>query len=191
VVSGQTQTVALSSAEGATDDLSGTVGGEATLKLVRIISVVALTGVLTAQLEARNGSTAIGLMLGDPTGFSWKLGLDNGNAVAGVIGFSPNDRFRVHADYLWHSFPFKDRNVAFTYGLGGAVGFGSPNHASAGKALYSSDESPGFGIRIPLGLVFYIPRSPVELVVETAPLMVFAPTSGIGLDFGIGARIAI
>jgi hypothetical protein len=44
-------------------------------------------------------------------------------------------------------------------------------------------------VRIPLGLTYFIPRSPVELLVEVAPLLVIAPSSGTGLDGGIGARI--
>lgn len=47
---------------------------------------------------------------------------------------------------------------------------------------------PAFGIRIPLGINYMIPRSPVKLTLELAPLVVISPGGGFGFDGGLAVR---
>lgn len=132
-----------------------------------------------------------GFILGEPTGLSWKYRIDHLHALDGAIGFSPFDRFRIHVDYLWLSRPFRDPNFALHYGIGAAVGFGNTTEAvftRHGDGYVVQSTSLGFGVRVPFGVDYAIPRSPVELFLEIAPLVIVTPAGGIGIDFGLGVR---
>ena len=131
----------------------------------------------------------LGFIIGDPTGFSWKYKM-NGNALDGGVGFSPFDRFRVHADYLWISHPFNEQQLSLTYGVGAAAGFGRTEYfVSRDRHVYfTRDISTGVGIRGPVGLNYMIPRSPVELTLELAPILILSPDSGLGFDGGLAVR---
>lgn len=135
------------------------------------------------------GRFGFGFILGEPTGLSWKYRMDRANALDGAIGFSPYDRFRVHVDYLWNARPFSDPNFSLHYGLGAAFGFGRTEYvARKGKDYFIRSQDLGFGLRAPFGIDYLIPRSPVELFFELAPIFIFAPGTGVGIDFGLGVR---
>ena len=136
------------------------------------------------------GKFGAGFVFGDPTGISWKYRINRTNAVDGAIGFSPFDRFRMHADYLWHSYPFHNENLALHYGMGAAIGFGRTEYyvVRGRNALLFRDDEPGFAARGVFGLTYQIPRSPLETFVEVAPLFIFTSPAGLGLDAGLGLR---
>lgn len=134
------------------------------------------------------GSFGLGLILGDPTGVSWKYHFHDRNAIDGAIGFSPFDRMRIHVDYLWITRPFNEHNLSLSYGVGGVLGFGA-RHLVGGRGgfgYFTHDAS--VAARIPVGLTYAIPRSPVELGIELAPLVIFGPVGGLGMDGGIFVR---
>jgi hypothetical protein len=159
----------------------------------------ALSGVLLAVLlcvlglgEGRaQGQFGFGFIFGEPTGVAWKYRLSHVNAIDGAIGFSPDDRFRMHVDYLWQSYPFNDQRLALHYGVGGAVGFGRTEYIAFrdGDAFVLRNQDFGFGARTVIGLTYMIPRSPVDLFLEAAPLFVLTPDPGMGVDVGLGVRV--
>jgi hypothetical protein len=134
------------------------------------------------------GSFGIGLIIGEPTGFSWKYKASSQNALDGAIGFSPADRFRAHIDYLWVARPFSDGNLTLTYGVGGVVGFGDRDVVERRGGFAYFNREVGFAARVPVGLNYMIPRSPVELGLEVAPLLILAPDGGLGIDGGFLVR---
>lgn len=149
-----------------------------------LVLLVTTPAVLKAQ-----GRFGFGFIVGDPTGFSWNYKMGQ-NALDGGVGFSPFDRFRVHVDYLWVAHPFNEQHLSLTYGVGGAVGFGRTEYlVSDDRYVYfSRDVATGVGIRGPVGLHYMIPRSPVELTLELAPILILAPDSGFGFDGGLAIR---
>jgi len=141
------------------------------------------------QAASAQGNFGVGFVFGEPTGISWKVRIFPNNAIDGAFGFSPSDRFRMHVDYLWETHPFTERNAHLYYGLGGAVGFGRTEYVRSGRFLIFTDSGDGdFGIRVPVGVDYFIPKSPVEIFLEVSPVLVLTPTSGLGIDGGIGAR---
>ena len=142
----------------------------------------------TAQAQGRFG---FGVIFGDPTGLAWNYRVDHEHSVDGALGFSPFDRFRTHIDYLWRSYPFDEQQLALHYGLGGAIAFGRSGFfiVERGENVFASSENTGIGARVVVGLTYDVPRSPVDLFVEVAPVFVLAPGAGMDLDAGIGARI--
>lgn len=160
-------------------------------RLMARLTIAAILLCFVGGTGVAHGNFGVGFILGDPSGISWKYKMNQTNSLAGVVGFSPYDRFRIHVDYLWHASSFEEPGLQLYYGVGGAIGFGRTEYvAGRGKYLYfSSTESAGFGMRGVIGVGYEIPRSPVELMVEAAPIIVIAPASGIGVDAGVGVRV--
>lgn len=158
------------------------------MKRLLLVSLFALLVIPTGFLQAQ-GRFGFGLVLGEPTGLSWKYRLNRENAIDGVLGFSPSDRFRIHADYLWSSHPFVDPSFSLHYGVGAALGFASSTYFTSRDGYFVRTVDLGFAARVPVGIDYSIPRSPVELYFELAPLVIVAPSAGIGIDAGIGVRV--
>ncbi len=158
--------------------------------LVRVVLLLAVSLLLAGTARAQ-GRFGFGVIFGDPTGLAWNYRLDHEHSVDGALGFTPFDRFRMHVDYLWRSYPFEERHLSLHYGLGGAVAFGRSGFfiVEHGEDVLVTNENTGFGARAVVGLTYDIPRSPVDLFVEVAPIFVLAPGAGIDLEAGIGARI--
>ena len=157
-----------------------------------LVPALLMIVLLCAARDVRaQGSFGFGLVIGEPTGLAWKYKINHLNAVDGAIGFSPFDRFRTHIDYLWRSYPFDEQHLALHYGLGGAIAFGRSGFfiVERGDHVFESSENTGIGARVVVGLTYDVPRSPVDLFVEVAPVFVLAPGAGMDLDAGIGARI--
>lgn len=59
-----------------------------------------------AAAQDANEGLGIGLMVGEPTGFSLKYWTSESNALDGGLAWSlgPNDGLYVHGDYLWHNY---------------------------------------------------------------------------------------
>ena len=159
-------------------------------RLVLLCCLILLTiGTTSSQTPGKFG---VGVAFGEPTGFAWKYRINQSNAVDGAIGFSPYDRYRIHVDYLWQSRPFKEPQLALHYGVGVALGFGRTEYFVVERSnrihYFLRDQEMGFAVRIPFGLSYMIPRSPLDIFVEVAPLMIFAPGTGVGMDASLGAR---
>ncbi|MBI1807688.1 MAG: DUF3996 domain-containing protein [Ignavibacteria bacterium] len=136
------------------------------------------------------GKFGAGFVFGEPTGFAWKYRLSQNNALDGALGFSPFDRYRLHVDYLWQAYPFHEQRLSLHYGVGAVIGFGRTQYVvvNGRYSYFLRDQEMGFAARVPVGLSYEIPRSPIDLFVEVAPLMIFAPGTGVGIDAGLGVR---
>jgi hypothetical protein len=145
--------------------------------------------VASGVAQTREGF-GVGFILGEPTGLSWKYGISRTNALDGAIGFAPGDRFRIHVDYLWEAHPFTEPALSLHYGLGGAIGFGQTWFVEHGHhdGYWVTRQDLGLALRVPFGIDYAIPRAPVELFFELAPLLILAPDAGAGVDVGIGVR---
>lgn len=156
---------------------------------IRGAVLVLLLFLTCLQLQAQ-GRFGFGVVFGEPTGIAMKYRIGNANAVDGAIGFSPYDRFRIHGDYLWQSYPFQTPNLALHYGIGAAFGFGRAaiiySRPDGGYFLRRVDL--GFGVRTVIGLTYAVARSPVDVFLEFAPIFIFAPGPDVGFDIGLGAR---
>ncbi len=144
---------------------------------------------LSACIAQAQGRLGVGVIFGEPTGVSWKYKMDAEHALDGGIGLTPFDRFRIHVDYLWQSYPFQEEHLALHYGPGIALGFSETVLQRDDRSFLVTNDGTGFGIRAVLGMTYNIPRSPVDLFLEVAPVFVLAPDAGIGFDAGFGARV--
>jgi hypothetical protein len=151
---------------------------------------VGLCCLVHSAIQAQ-GRLGFGFIFGEPTGIAWKYRINHVNAVDGAIGFSPFDQFRMHIDYLWQSYPFAEQNLALHYGVGSAFGFGRTEYLVLRRGSYVlSTQELGFGARAVVGLTYTVPKSPVDVFLEVAPVFILSPNPpGMGFDVGLGARI--
>lgn len=150
-----------------------------TRRIVPLLILLALAaGTLTTPARAQRDGFGLGLILGEPTGFAFKGWIDSRSAVDGALAWSflHSTSFHVHADYLIHTEkPTKREDMPVYYGIGGRIKAGG----RGGDRI---------GIRVVGGLAYYIPDSPIDIFVELAPILDFAPSTDFQVNGGIGAR---
>ena len=93
--------------------------------------------------SALSGGFGLGIILGEPTGLSFKQWISGGNAVdaAAAWSFNSPDAFHFHMDYLYHwdAESASDlEGLKFYFGIGGRL-----------KAV---EDDGRIGVRLPIGL---------------------------------------
>lgn len=146
--------------------------------LISILFVLSI-GITTsfAQTSTRSGQLAGGLMLGEPTGLSFKYWNNNRKAIdVGVAwSFEGSDVISLHADYLWHKWLNVDSGrLALYYGIGARTLLDGSNTV--------------LGARIPIGLNYLLQDAPIGLFLEVAPIIDVIPSTDGNAAGGIGAR---
>jgi hypothetical protein len=154
-------------------------------KKITSIGGVLLATMLTAGAAQAQEGMGIGIMVGEPTGVSFKNWLSNTRAIdAGAAWtFSDHSSFQLHGDYLIHDYTvlkptdLRGRMPVY-YGLGGRIKFNS-----------GRDNDTRVGIRIPLGIAYYPAKSSIDLFGEIVPIMDLAPSTRADINVAIGARL--
>ena len=142
---------------------------------------------LAGPAFAANGPLGLGVILGEPTGFSGKYWLDanRDRAIDFGLAWSLSDDvgFHIHGDYLLHNysllrdaFHVTKGKMPLYYGLGARFQLGEGHH---------DDET---GLRIPVGMSYLFADVPVDVFAELAPVVNFIPDTELDLEGGIGAR---
>ena len=129
----------------------------------------------TCLLHAQDKKFGVGIILGEPTGFSLKYWLTGKTALdAGFAwSFVDENAFQIQADYLIHNFNlfnFPEGKLPFYFGIGGRIKF-------------SNDVK--FGIRVPLGIAWIFNDETFDVFFEAVPILDILPET----DFTIGAAI--
>jgi hypothetical protein len=145
----------------------------------RTILIVFCIGLLLAgtQLSAQDKGLGLGVLLGEPTGLSFKYWLAFPMAIDLGAAWSFIDRmsFHLHADLLFHLELFK-------------VPAGRlPLYFGAGARIKISDTFE-LGIRIPAGIDYFIPNIPMDVFLELVPIVDLIPATVFKWNAGIGAR---
>lgn len=148
--------------------------------------VIVLTAILFySNAVAEGGNFGLGIIIGEPTGFSAKLWTGNNTALDGAVAWSfigNNDNnnhnrvLHVHADFLYHNFNLfkvEKGRVPLYYGFGGRIKF---------------QEESRVGIRIPVGLEYIFERNYVDMFLEIVPLFDLTPETEFGINGAIGIR---
>ncbi|MDZ7758465.1 hypothetical protein [Rhodohalobacter sp.] len=152
-----------------------------TLKLTTLSLAFALLlgAISTLDAQSRYSNTELGVILGEPTGISFKGWQSERTAIDAALAwsFGDNGSVHLHADYLRHNWLDVDSgSLAFYYGIGA-------------RALFSDDSK--FGARIPVGLQYLFPETRLSMFFEVAPTLDLIPETSFGVNGGIGVRIFI
>lgn len=146
---------------------------------------VALIAPVSASAATASEPFGIGVILGDPSGLSAKMKMDGAHSMDGALAYSSGRRngLQLHADYLWdraRSWETTQGPLDMYYGLGGRIiTYDDNDHKS----------QVSVGPRGSIGLSFNVFNPNLELFGELAAVLEVAPSMGVDLDAGIGARI--
>ena len=153
----------------------------------KLILLVLLALILEpAPVSAAGGDFGLGVIVGEPTGFTGKLFLSQRNAVDAALAWSLDDNnyMHVHGDYLFHNFfVLEDVEGEFAWylGVGGRI------------VLIDRDDRHGdgddhVGIRFPVGLTYLFENGRFDTFIEIVPIMDVAPETDFDLEGAIGIR---
>ena len=140
---------------------------------------------------AQDHGFGLGVIIGEPTGISAKLWTSSVNAFDFGLGWSiggdrigkyrgyyaGGSRVHFHMDYLWHAFNAIHSSERFPlyYGIGGRINSGAGYDASA-------------AVRGVFGIAWLPHTTPVDVFLELVPSLQLTPSTGFGMDAGLGAR---
>ena len=127
---------------------------------------------------SQNKKIGAGIIVGEPTGFSFKYWLTEKTALdAGLVwSFVDENAFQIQADYLIHNFNLikvSKGKLPFYFGIGGRLKF-------------SNDVI--LGVRVPLGLAYIFSDEPVDIFLEIVPILDLLPQTDFTISAAIGGR---
>lgn len=149
------------------------------MKKISLLVIVLLS--LTAYKNfSQDRGFGLGVILGEPTGFSGKYWVDRDHAVDFGLAYSlghPINTFSIHADYLFHRFDMikSENRFPVYYGFGGRIHFGNKD----GNTL---------GARGVIGVLWMHNSLPIDGFIELAPVFNLFPETSLHFDFAIGGR---
>jgi len=143
-----------------------------------VIVLIALTA--TSAFADERKRIGGGVILGEPTGLTFKYMLDNLNAFDVGAGWetSGDDEFEIYADYLYHMYDLirVPRGQLPLY-FGGGLRF-----------IDRENRDNKFGVRIPVGVEYLFENVPLGAFLEAAPVLNLTPDTDFDLEGGIGIR---
>lgn len=143
---------------------------------------LALLALLSPAL-AQDQGFGIGIVLGEPTGVSLGIGLNQAGSLQSHIAWSlGRDALRANLDYLYSPVtkPVPDGGFSLGFYVGGGV------------VVAVEDDGPradvGLGVRVPIGLKLLPNGAPVDVFAEVAPGVYLLPYTDMLVEGGIGVR---
>jgi hypothetical protein len=148
------------------------------LKRLSYIIIFFIVAFLCASTSAQNKHFGVGIIVGEPTGVSFKYWTSSTTALDAALAWSFIDggAFHIHADYIFHNFNLiriSEGKLPFYYGIGGRI-------KTANKVQ--------IGVRVPLGLAYMFNTAPVDIFLEVVPILDLAPKTDFRINAAIGAR---
>lgn len=138
-------------------------------------------------MGGNKGTFGIGLILGEPTGVSAKLYLQDDQAIQAAVGFAfVGGGVHAHADYVFHPVILQERD-SFVLPVYVGPGVRMINYADGRDASYFA-----LGARVVGGLLFDFKEIPLDAFVEVAGVVEFGFADdegfGLALNAAAGAR---
>ncbi len=140
-----------------------------------LILLGSLAGLTYAQ---SNHNLGLGVILGEPTGISFKIWNRQTVAFDAGAAWSIVDQkhFQIHGDLLLHNFNLfrvETGRMALYYGVGARIWFATDTILS---------------LRVPIGLSYEFERTPVELFLEVVPMLDLIPATDVAMAGAVGFR---
>lgn len=153
---------------------------------------VMLFFIVAATVSLRAGDFGLGIVLGDPTGISFKVWTSKTTAIDGGFAwsFGKYDAVHLHADYLFHSMNLaqitSNNWLYMHYGIGGRfIAAGKDDKVVADD---ENDTKARIGVRIPIGVDYRLKTTPIDFFIEIAPVFDLVPETELSFNAGIGVR---
>jgi len=145
------------------------------MKKFFLVSAV-LVLLFAGHAPAENRGFGLGLIIGEPCGFSFKNWTGSKTAFSGGLAWSivHSGSLHFHADYLIHNHRLVQvHNVKLYlyYGIGGRI---------------KTRHQDRIGVRFPVGLCYVFEKIPLDVYLDIVPLLDFTPDRGTELMIGFG-----
>lgn len=140
----------------------------------------------TESRSAEKGTLGVGLIIGEPTGISAKLYIEDDKAIQAAAGSAfIGGGLQLHADFLLHPWILQDRDsfVLPVY-VGPGLRFIQYTGGRAGEDHFA------VGVRGAVGMLFEFKEVPLDVFVEVAGVIEYDFDEGWGpaLNAGAGVR---
>lgn len=128
---------------------------------------------------AQEKGLGLGIIVGEPTGVSFKKWTTDTTAIDGAAAwsFSKKDVLYLHVDYVVHNFGLfkvEKGKPPLYYGIGGRI-----------KII---KDKTTVAVRIPVGINYIFEQAPLDIFFEFVPLLDLVPSTDFGLKGAIGIR---
>lgn len=158
------------------------------LLLTSICIIILALSRSTAHAQKSQNRVGLGLMVGEPTGISFKAWTSENTAFDAGLAWSLGryDAVNIHGDYLWHHFgifgdDIKKGQLPIYYGIGGRLVF-ADDYPDPGE------NNVVLGARVPVGINYLFEDSPLGLFLEVAPIVNIVPETDLDIDAALGIR---
>lgn len=147
--------------------------------MLRSIPLVVLMAILMCgSLLAQDTGFGLGIIIGEPTGLSFKSWTGSRTAIDGALAWSFDKEAAIHLhwDWLWHNFGAVEAergDINLYYGIGGRIKF---------------DDDGRAGVRVPLGLGYIFDTAPLDFFLEIVPILDLVPKTDFNLNAAMGMR---
>jgi hypothetical protein len=146
---------------------------------ILVISALTLSLVWSEALAVEpTGSFGLGIMAGEPTGFTGAYTLSPKATIDGDLayGYERQSAWRINSDYIVTGNRLSDDQIsAIDFYFGGGL-----------RLKFSNDTE--FGFRVPVGMTYQFSNYPIQAFGELAPIMDVVPGTQLSVDVAIGAR---
>lgn len=139
----------------------------------------ALTSLFLSNIHAQEKGFGLGVILGEPTGFSAKYWTSASTALDFGLGYSftsDNSVFYLHTDYIFHNREAIQSTDNFIVYYG------------PGARLKIRENDSRLGVRGVAGILWIPRNSRFDLFIEMAPILDFIPATKFDIAGGIGGR---
>lgn len=134
--------------------------------------------VFLSTVKAQSSGVGLGLIVGEPTGISFKYWTGSTTAIDAALAWSFIDggAFHIHGDYLFHNMRLisvPEGTLPFYYGIGARI---------------KTANETKLGVRVPLGLAYLFQSAPVDIFLEIVPILDLTPKTDFAINAALGAR---
>jgi hypothetical protein len=145
--------------------------------ILAVIFIFCFSGLAKSQ----KSGFGLGVMFGEPSGFSFKGWLSERSAIDGGLGWSfvHEGSVQIHADYLYHFYNvFETPNLPLYLGVGGRIKMKNTERNTDTR----------LGVRIPFGMSYQFTEAPVDIFLEIVPILDLNPSTSGSINGAIGVR---
>jgi len=148
-----------------------------------LVAAIVVVCIGTSVAAAAPGLIGLGVMGGEPSGFSAKLWLGNHVALDAGLGYAylwHGQGVHAHGDLLLHTGSLLPSLVGFL-----------PLYAGVGvraRLANGVDNPMAVGLRVPFGAEYVLPVIPLGVFFEVAPIVDFTPEVGFNGNAAVGVR---
>lgn len=145
--------------------------------------LIFITLLLSSSQVFANNEFALGLILGNPTGLSGRVGIEDSKSIDFALASTSGSRnWHLHGTYLIENIKTFQTELAplnVFYGVG------------ARMTSFENDrkeDKTSLGVRLAVGIKMDLPTPSSEVFGEVAPVIDLTPDVDVDFDVGIGFR---